>query len=143
MQRTFSALDTDAVIEQSIDKTAKSAADEQRLQLISGVTSEGKSITNKKTGRDTYSPGYAAYKGKSKPIDLFDKGDFSSGVFADPRKDGFVFGSADEKAAMLEETYGPDIFGLGGEFRNEFMQDELIPVLNKGMEDATGLKFNP
>lgn len=93
----------------------------QREQLRAGERSDGKPIFNVKTGSDEYSPSYAKKKGKTKPIDLYDKGDFSGAVFLHVEgSDKMVVDSADSKSAMLQENYSEQIFPLGDKRMPQF-----------------------
>lgn len=101
----------------------------QQEQMQSGLREDGKPIFNLKTGRDTYSPGYAKYKGKSKPIDLRDTGAFQGDIFLhvdDATK--FVVDSADSKSGKLQDNYGTKIFGL-----NEEKKVQFKPVAQKNL----------
>lgn len=101
----------------------------QQEQMRSGVREDGKPIFNLKTGSDEYSPGYAKYKGKKKPIDLHDTGAFQSDIFLhvdDTTK--FIVDSADSKSGKLQDNYGTKIFGL-----NEQKKVEFKPVAQKNL----------
>lgn len=93
----------------------------QREQMRQGYREDGHPIFNVKTFKDTYSPSYAKYKGKSKPIDLYDTGAFQGDIFLsvdDNTK--FTVDSADSKSGMLQENYGTKIFGLDNESKYSF-----------------------
>ena len=103
----------------------------QREQMMQGQREDGKPIFNLKTGSDTYSPGYAKKKGKSKPIDLYDKGDFQGDIFLhvdDVTK--YVVDSADSKSGKLQENYGTQIFGL-----NDENKVSLKPITQRNLVD--------
>lgn len=101
----------------------------QREQMLQGLKQDGRPIFNLKTGRDTYSPGYAKYKGKSKPIDLYDKGPFQEGIFIHvDDAQTFVEDSADSKSGKIQETYGSLIFGL-----NEESNVKFIPIARQNL----------
>lgn len=92
----------------------------QQEQMSRGERSDGKPIFNLKTGRDEYSPGYAIYKGKTKPIDLHDTGDFYAGIKIEPATDGINVDSQDWKSGTLQRRYGTQIFTLNDESKAEF-----------------------
>lgn len=98
---------------QALEKTEKEAVSAQRQQLISGLRSDDRNIFNVTTGSDSYSPSYAIFKGKSKPIDLYKTGAFNEAVFVIGSEVGLTLESADTKSALLQENYGEQIFGLG------------------------------
>lgn len=93
----------------------------QKEQMMEGQREDGHPIFNINTGKDTYSPSYAKKKGKFKPIDLYDKGDFQGSIFlkVDDITD-FTVDSADSKSGMLQENYGTKIFGLDNENKIAF-----------------------
>jgi hypothetical protein len=119
----------------SMEATTPEAVSVQRAQLISGLRSDDKNIFNVKTGSDEYAPGYAKKKGKRKPIDLYDTGDFNRGVFADPRPEGILLDSGDNKSTMLQQKYGKGIFGFGTGALVDY-KDAVNPVLKQLTEDA-------
>lgn len=102
----------------------------QREQMLRGERSDGKPIFNLKTGSDEYSPGYAKYKGRKKPIDLYDTGAFQSDIFIlveDSEK--AIVESYDSKSGKLQENYGEEIFTLNDESKVKFKpiaQSKLI-----------------
>lgn len=89
----------------------------QRLQMQQGLDKMGKPFINKNTGTDEYAPSTAKKKGKKKPIDLKDKGDFQNEIFVDIRENTFVIDSADSKSEKLIKQFGEGIFGLNSESR--------------------------
>ena len=94
-----------------------------------GLASTGKPFINANTGTDEYSPSTAKKKGRKKPIDLKDKGNFQSDIFIDVRTDTFILDSADSKTDKLIKQFGPDIFGLNYDSRVDikpFLQKEII-----------------
>ena len=106
----------------------------QRQQMFNGLRSDGKPIYRLSTGSDTYSPAYAKKKGKLKPIDLYDKGDFYNEQYLvengnDPSS--VIVDSADSKSGKLQEDYGGAIFGLN----NESAAD-VIPTLQQAATAA-------
>ncbi|GAC1392815.1 MAG: hypothetical protein NVSMB46_09610 [Candidatus Saccharimonadales bacterium] len=103
----------------------------QQSQLLRGERSDGTPIFNVKTGSTEYSPSYAKRKGKSSPIDLYDKGDFSRGIFLqveDPVN--IIIDSADSKSGILQENYGQEIFGLDDTSKVEFQPIAELALLN-------------
>ena len=103
-----------------------------RDQLKHGERNDGKPIFNLKTGSDEYSPAYAKKKGRTKPIDLHDKGDFYAGDFLDVREKEMISDSADSKSERLQEIYGEEIFGLGDK-RKETYADIAVSVLRENI----------
>lgn len=96
-----------------------------------GLASTGKPFINANTGTDEYAPSTAKKKGKKKPIDLKDKGDFQQDIFIDVRTDTFIIDSADSKTDKLLKQFGPDIFGLNYDSRvviKPILQKEIVSV---------------
>lgn len=116
-------VNVDDEIQFALNDTRDTYAQLQREQIISGKRSDGKNIFRVSTGSDQYSPLYAKKKGKKKPIDLFDKGDFTGEIFMDVRDEELFIDSADSKSGELQKNYGEEIFGLadkaGGDFAEQ------------------------
>lgn len=111
--------------------------DLQRKQMLAGLRSDGKPIFRLSTGSDEYSPAYAKYKGKKKPIDLHDKGDFQAGIFlVSEDTQTFTVDSSDSKSGKLQEDYGEAIFTLDDENVEKFLpvaQEALIEVVTNDL----------
>lgn len=123
----------------SVEDTRGDLLEKQKEQLFAGKDGSGEAIT------PFYRPATIAIKRKKgQPTDrvtLRDKGDFYGGLFVDVRKDSFVVDSTDPKAGALIKKYGPDILKIGGDFKEEYIQ-QLRPVFNQRIEEVTLLKFN-
>lgn len=121
-------------VENTMIDTAENYTGLQKDQLSEGLRSDDKPIFNILTGRDSYSPGYAKKKGRSRPIDLKNTGAFYSEIFLDVRADDFLVDSADSKTESLIQRYGDKIFGLGKKYQpeyNEMAQPVLISRIEK------------
>lgn len=112
MLEAFEKIDIKTEIFLSLEDTAETYVQLQKEQLEEGFRSDDKAIFRLTTGSDEYSPGYAKYKGREKPIDLKDKGNFQADIFIDVREDEIFIDSADSKSTMLQEDYGTEILGL-------------------------------
>lgn len=124
-----SRIDLPYLVSLSLVQSSEEYVRLQQEQMLSGLREDGKPIFNLKTGKDTYSPGYAKYKGKSKPIDLSDTGAFQGDIFLhvdDSTK--FIVDSADSKSGKLQDNYGTKIFGL-----NEEKKAQFKPVAQKNL----------
>lgn len=106
-------------------ETEEEATEQQAEQMNRGQDSTGTAITNHLTGSDRYSPGYAAYKGFFRPINLRDTGAYQENLHMDVRGMIFKMYSTDWKNKMLDETYRP--LGLGVEAKNKYILS-LRPV---------------
>lgn len=105
--------------------TEEEATEQQAEQMNRGEDATGGNITNYETGSDRYSPGYAAYKGFFRPINLRDTGDYQERLHMDVRGMIFKMYSTDWKNKMLDERYRP--LGLGVEAKNKYIVS-LRPV---------------
>jgi hypothetical protein len=101
-------------------------------QLKHGLTSKGELITPEYESEE-----YAAFKqglGSKAPAgtpDLILEGDFTGAFYTEPKADGIMIDSHDDKTPHLEEKYD-DIFGLIDENKREVMRhnaDELIIII--------------
>lgn len=132
MLEEIQAINLDDEIEQSLYDTRENYVSLQQQQIKSGVRSDGKNIFRLSTGSDEYSPAYAKKKGKSKPIDLYDTGNFSRGIFVDIRDQELFIDSAatlstgdfvkesDSISDILQKDYGEEIFGLDDDRGQDF-----------------------
>lgn len=72
-------------------------------------------------------------------IQLFDKGDFHSGLFLSIYQDKIFFGSNDDKTQELQGRYGDNIFGLNTENLNivvtSILEPQLIERVNETLLD--------
>jgi len=131
-----SKVDLPFLVENSLIETATEYTDLQREQMFSGILSDGKEIQRIGAKYKGYSPRTIREKQKKgQPTDritLKDTGDFYFEIFADPRSDGIVVGSADSKSEKLQEDYGENIFGLSDKPKQEYVnvvRPELIGQL--------------
>lgn len=124
-------------VEVALRDTAEDVVRIQQEQLFEGTKADDDVIFNKKTGSEYYSPSYAKYKGKDSPIDLKDRGAFYDGIKATSESEGLLIDSTDEKAEMLKETYGEEIFGLGTDSKKEY-----IPIAHKRLLRNVEVQIN-
>ena len=132
----FLALDTEKVIENAIDNTAVELADINRTRMKDGVKSDGVLMpTYSKTSQEVF--------GKPDgPITLFDTGAFQASITATRNGNSIITTqSADLKNDLLVEKYSNKIFGTGGEYKKNYIKNNLRPAFNEGINLATGLKF--
>lgn len=126
------AIDIDAIIHQSIDETKDRAAQFNRDDLSVGLLATSNPIT------PAYSAQYANKKGFTTP-NLYDKGPFYAGIFANVGQSTIDFGSTDIKAASLEARYTKFIYGLTQDSKSAYSLGTLRPILNKNLKTAIGL----
>lgn len=134
------AVNTEKVIINAIDTTTDDLKEVNKERINDGVLKDGKVLPNYSyTSQKVY--GYPNI-----PIRLLDTGAFQRGLFVKREGGRIVTGSTDSKSAMLEERYGLEngssIFGLGGSYKQQYLDESLRPAFKLGMEAATGLKFS-
>lgn len=115
--KNLKAINVNDAVEYTLINKSSELLHAQRLQMKQGLSSNGKPFINKNTGTDEYAPSTAKRKGKKKPIDLFDKGDFQKELFVDVRENTFVIDSADRKTDKLIKQFGGEILGLNEDSR--------------------------
>lgn len=130
---SFNAIDLNDEIQFALLDTRDTYTQLQKEQLLAGKRSDGKDIYRISTGSNEYSAAYAKKKGKSKPIDLYDKGDFNFEVFTDVRDEELFIDSADPKSGILQKDYGEEIFGLSDKPASDFAENVgVVLVQNVG-----------
>lgn len=143
LMRKFQSLDIDEISREAVSETTEDLADQNRAQLHAGYNRDSQLIGDLKPyASDTY----AFYKANKNPLpglgnpDLEDTGAFYAGIQVTVNGDIVNEDSTDEKSPELQEKY-KDIFGLGGEFKTDYVNDSLRPAFKAGIEEATGLKL--
>ena len=123
-------INLDDEIQFALIDTADTYVQLQREQMLSGKRDDGKNIFRISTGSDEYSAQYAKRKGRKKPIDLYDKGDFQAEIFMDVRDNELFIDSADPKSGMLQKDYGEEIFGLQDKPAEHFATQVAYSLVN-------------
>ena len=97
------AVDIDLALRQSIDEHNDEISDLNTEQLNRGMKADGGSTGD-----------YAnvGYKGRLRPVDLFDTGDFHKSIHAKAFEKAFEMDADDPKTEMLKDRYGDEIIGL-------------------------------
>ncbi len=137
----FKKLDTNRIITASFNDTHKSFEDTQREQLRHGRTSTGELISPRYKRQK-----YAIAKNAINPLpglgvpDLKFHGDFYREINMEADANVLDIISKDEKGPMLENKY-KNIFGLNQDYRKNYINSSLHPVIKNKIEGATGLKF--
>lgn len=141
LYRKVEQIDNDKIIGNAFESTVDDLAEENKKQLFEGFDKTGEKISRKYSNNK-----YARVKNEMNPLpglgvpDLKVTGAFYRGIRVDYQGGKLITASSDEKGTDLEEKYA-DIYGLGGEFKKEFIKNSLRPALNKEITAATGLKF--
>ena len=151
LSEKFNTINTDKIIDESLNETKDEFKAINKQQLKSGKTRTGeeiKSTTNPNTGRKNYykSKKYALAKNQMNALpglgnpDLYLTGAFYEGIDVEVGKDVFDIISKDEKGPELENKYS-DIFGLGNNFKKKYLDEDLGPTVKKKISNFVGLKF--
>lgn len=131
MLELIKKIDVEEELQQALIDNQQDYTNRQRKQILKGERSDGKPIFRVSTGSDEYSKQYAKKKGKTKPIDLHDTGDFQFEIFMDVRDTELFIDSADSKSGMLQKDYGEEIFGLQDEGSSEFGETTAEVLLQR------------
>lgn len=141
LKRRFESLDTEKVINATMDKSLDALTEKNKEQMFAGFDKTGNKISPKYRKNK-----YARIKNEMNPTpgfgtpDLKVTGDFYAGMAT--VRDGNVLNefSTDYKNEWLDEKYDP--FGLGGDYKKEFMEETLHPNLISEANKTIGLKIN-
>jgi hypothetical protein len=137
----FKALNTDVLIQESLTETMPAFEKVQKEQLKAGKNNKGETIAPKYRNKK-----YAIAKATQNPLpglgtpDLFLTGKFYAGIDAEVGNGVIDIISKDDKGPALEDKY-PAIFGLGTDFKKEYLDKDLRPLVHKKISTFTQLKF--
>ncbi len=116
----------DSIAEDAVQDTEKILIQQQQAQMMAGLYKDGSFI------RPPYSAGYKTTRERiGLPVDrvtLRVSGSFYAGMFVDYRDNGNYFISSNKQvgsynlANILIKRYGPNIWGLGGQFKSEYLR---------------------
>ena len=130
LQKTLK-VDLPFAVETALIETEAEYVELQQGQLYAGKQSDGTDIERIGVAYQGYAPTTIQIKQrKGQPTDritLKDTGDFYSQIFSDPRSDGIVADSGDEKSQKLQQAYGKKIFGLADPAKQQYI-DQVRPV---------------
>jgi hypothetical protein len=133
MLNRFETLDTDKVIQETMQESADTLADLNAEQINTGLKADG-------TEMPDYSFRSVFQYGKPPgPIRLRDTGAWQAGLYAKVQGDKVVFESTDDKDKMLTDRYGDNIKGLSEKYKAEAIREKVRPVFKNKMQQATGL----
>jgi len=144
LQRSFEALDTEAIAEKAVEETKEDLLALNKKQLLAGYDKNGELIGDKKPYANAH---YAFFKANMNPLpglgnpDLRLTGSFQDEFDIEISGERILQGSSDEKAGELEQKYGEEIYGLGGKFKVEYVDENLRPAFQREITKATGLNF--
>lgn len=141
LYEVLTSIDHKKIASESIEETSEQLSDANRKQLREGFDRTGKRL------RKYRSPKYARAKYGMNPLpglgnpDLKLTGKFHREIKTSVTGETIVTASTDGKALMLEKSYGPNIYGPGGNYKNEYINEDLRPVWQNKIEMLTGLRF--
>ena len=141
LSEKFNSLNTDKIIDESINETKDEFKAINKQQLKSGFTNTGGKVAPKYRSKK-----YASAKNQMNSLpgldnpDLYLTGAFYEGIDVEVGKDVFDIISKDEKGPELENKYS-DIFGLGTNFKKKYLDEDLGPTVQKKISNFIGLKF--
>jgi hypothetical protein len=133
----FQALNTDEVIEQAFIASTDGFTDEQKKQLYAGFDKDGNRLHKYQNNK------YARVKNEMNPApglgnpDLKVTGAYYNGIKAAVSGLGYHIASSDDKGPDLEKKYDP--YGLGGDYRREFIKTTYRPKFRAEIRQKTGL----
>lgn len=129
------AVDTDKVINDAFQNSKSDLEDINRERMNDGVRADGSIMPN-------YSYiSQKVYGYPNSPIKLLATGAFQRAIKVEVNAAIVKTDSTDEKSPMLKARYGEEIFGTGGDYKKQFLDESLRPNFNKEISAATGLKF--
>lgn len=141
MLNSLQSIDINNIVEESIEETTDDLISENKKQLLAGFDSQGNRLQRYQSNK------YARVKNEYNPLpglgnpDLNLTGSFFSGFEANVSGNTITELSTDSKSPELEQKYGSQIFGVGGEYQNNYLQESLGPQIRQNLTDFTGLKF--
>lgn len=153
LYRKVQKLDTNKIIDNVLEENIDALNEKNKEQLLAGKNRLGEDISPSYF-EDPYfktpaaAQRYSDWKDKITPNAKRKRGVpnlYIDGTYHRSRKttisgDTITY-SADFIEQEIELKYGDTINGLGGEFKNDFLNNNIRPVLTKEITAITGLKF--
>lgn len=133
LERKIKSVNFDKLIHDSLENTKGSLADINRERMLDGVRADGSIMP-------TYSYiSQTVYGYPNSPIKLKATGAFQAAIKVDVLGSVIKTDSTDSKSEMLQERYGIEIFGSGGDYKKQFIKESLNPEFISNVHKATGL----
>lgn len=146
-------LNTDRIIEKVFEENIDTLNEKNKEQLLAGKNRLGEDI-GPTYFEDPYfkTPAaairYSDWKDRITPNSKRKRGVpnlYIDGTYHNSRKttisgDTITY-TADFLEQEIEAKYGDQINGLGGEFKSEFLENNIRPAINKEITAVTGLQF--
>jgi len=154
MLNIFKAMNLQDIAEEVLNTTGPIALEANKDQLYDGKLSTGEDISptyledpyfkSKESAqrysdwKDEITPNKRRKKGVS---NLFINGAYYASIQVQAKGGGLLYRSSFTDAADIESKFSLDVYGLGGEYRDSFLEDNLVPEWQQRIESETGLKF--
>ena len=154
MLNIFRAMNMTDIAEEVLNKTAPVALEANKDQLYDGKLSTGEDISptyledpyfkSKESAqrysdwKDAITPNSRRKKGVP---NLFINGAFYRSIEVQAKGGGLLYHSSFFKASDIESKFSTNVYGLGGEYRDNFLQANLEPEWQQRIENETGLTF--
>lgn len=147
-------MDLTAIAESSLSATSSLALEKNKDQLFDGKLSTGEDVSptyledpwfKTKAAAQRYSDWKDAItpnpRRKKGVPNLFITGPFYDSWQVQIKGGGLLYHSSFFKASSIESKFGTDIYGLGGDYRDQYLENNLKPEWQQRIELQTGLKF--
>jgi hypothetical protein len=129
------SMDTEKVAIVSVEESKGPLVDKNRERMLDGIRSDGSEMPIYSYISQT------VYGYPNERIKLRDTGAFQNSIFVIVSGLRILTDSRDQKSPVLQQRYGPRIFGTGGQYKIEFIRESLRPAFKANITLATGLKF--
>lgn len=132
-------IDTDLLSEKAMEQCADALVTENKKQLYAGYNREGHRLQQYRSAV------YSEVKHRMNPLpgegnpDLYATGAFYRGLYANVNAGEITIDSTDQKNEELQQKYHSEIMGLGGNFKAEFIEQNLQPAFISLIQNEIGL----
>lgn len=154
MLENFRAIDLTVTSEGVLNSISELAVASNRHQLFDGKLSTGEDLSptyledpwfkSKESAqrysdwKDEITPNTRRKKGVP---NLFINGAFHESIEVQAKGGGLLYKSSFFRASSIESKFGLNIYGLGGEYRDYYLEEVLEPEWQNRIESETGLTF--
>lgn len=146
---------TDQLITSSLEKTKEALLDQNREQLLAGKSRDGKDLSPTYL-EDPYfksresAQRYSNWKDRITPNpnrkqgvpNLFINGRLHNAFEVKIQGQNVFYSANVPYGAKVEEKFTDKIYGLGGVYKREYLNESLGPVFRLSITSIIGLKFN-
>jgi hypothetical protein len=146
---------TDQLITSSLEQTKEALIDQNREQLLAGKTRDGKDLSPTYL-EDPYfksqesAQRYSDWKDRITPNpnrvsgvpNLFINGYLHSSMGVKISGQNLFYSASASFGNKVEQKFTDKIYGLGGVYKMEYLNESLGPVFRQSITSIIGLKFN-